>query len=118
MSRIRIRYKVLTWVALAIAGILIAFVAGPMYASYYWPKELNPNSVVANGFADFDAMVRSIEKAKPIAETANMLTSIGWLITAVASIGLAFTLCMHYRKRKRMQVNPSGKETRFVQEAK
>lgn len=105
------------WAALAIAGFLTASVAGPMYASYYWPKELKPSSVMINGLGDFDAMMRSIEKAKPIAATANMLTSIGRLITAVASIGLAFTLFMHYRKRERIQGKTSDNELQVKQDA-
>ena len=99
MCRIRTRYKVLAWVTLGVVGFLFAAVAGPMYASYYWPKELAPNAVVASGPGDFDAMMLAVEKAKPIAATANRLTACGRFVTACATVGLSLTLFMHYRKR-------------------
>ena len=100
MSRIRTRYKVLAWVALGVAGLLFAASAGPMYASYYWPKELAPKAVVANGPDDFDSMMLALEKAKPIAATANRLTALGRFVTACSTVGLGLTLFMHYRNRK------------------
>lgn len=115
MSRIRTRFKVLAWAALALAGLLTASVAGPMYASYYWPKELSPSSFMTNGPGDFEAMIRSIEKAKPVAATANMLTSIGRFITAGASVGLAYTLFRHYRNRQRIQRKPADEEPQIKQ---
>ena len=117
MFRIRTRYKVSACVALAIAGFLTATVAGPMYASYYWPKELAPNSEMAGGANDFAEMILSIENAKPIAATVNMLTAVGKIITATAIVGLAFTLFGHFRNRKRILHKLAEDEPQITQNA-
>ena len=93
------RYKVLIWLALGFAGLLFAAFAGPIYASYFWPEELSPNVGFQHGQADVEEMILAIEKAKPIADTANGLTSLGRLITACAFFGLVYTLFMHFRKK-------------------
>jgi hypothetical protein len=111
MGRVRTRYKVLAWVALGVAGLLFAAAAGPMYASYYWPKELAPNRVVATGPVDFDAMMLAVEKAKPIAATANRLTAFGRFVTACAAAGMALTVFMHYRKRNQALHNPARRHS-------
>ena len=115
MFRIRTRYKVLVWAALAIAGLLFASFVGPLYASYNLPKELKSNSFVTSGSFDFDVMMRAVEKSKPVIATANMLTSFGRFITACASTGLAFTLFMHYRKRKGVQSKTSDEKVQVEQ---
>lgn len=105
------------WAGVAFVGLLIAAVAGPLYASYYWPKELSPNAATANGFGDFNAMMRAVEKAKPVAATANMLTAFGRFLMAGATIGLVFTLVMHFRKRKRIRSKPVDEELQSKQTA-
>lgn len=109
------RHKVAIWLTLAFAGFLIAAFAGPMYANYFWPEELAPNAVFQSGPADVEEMILSFEKAKPIADTANRLTALGNFITAVAIVGLTYTLFMHFRKRNalgRNEVNEGPQQSR------
>lgn len=101
MAHVRTRFKILAWLALAFTGVVIAHVAGPMYAQSYWPDELSPDNIAKALVKDFNEMVLAVEKAKPIIATANTITGIGQFMTFVAIIGLCWTSFKHFRQCKR-----------------
>ena len=96
----RVRHQIAIWIALTVGGIIASMTLGPMYANHYWPEELKGMFGAPNAALDFDKMMQGFQKAKPIADTANTITLICNLFTAVAIGGLFYTSFRHFRKRK------------------